>query len=115
MGAVHRGEARQVGHQFGVDLDAGQSLCATAVRVFRAKGADQLFNAGIDISTVKCRDPGIGKRDHVFECLGLVHRAMATCQLPAAPDHPGNAVALAKLDAGNGHFCSGNGTAVVSA
>ena len=87
----------EVGHEFGVDLDAGQRLGPVTVPVAAAERADQLLDAGVDVGAVESRDAGLAEaaRSAMAACRSI--DAVAAGELPAAADDPRNLIARAKL------------------
>lgn len=86
----------QVGDAFRMDADPRQGLGAVPVGIFSAEAADDLLDAGINVSAVKTGDPLLGGGKPLLDRLGLFYGAVSTRQLPPTEDHAGNLVAASK-------------------
>ena len=83
IGLVDARQHVEIGHELGVDADAGERLRAAQFAVARAEGADQLLDAGIDVGAVEGGDAGIGEGDHVAHRI-IAHRLACGCRTAAS-------------------------------
>jgi len=80
-----------------------------AIGVGAARGADQLLDAGIDVGAVERGDARLGRGEEIVNRGIPIDPAMAAGQLPAAADHPGDAVAGTKRAIFHHSFLLGQG------
>ena len=92
---VMRGSMVEVGHEFGVHLDAVERRLAALHRGSAGGSAPiSVLDAGIDVGAVEGGDAGIGEGGHVAERRRRASTgAMAAGELPAAADDARDVVA----------------------
>ena len=117
IGPLDGGEAREVRHELGVDLEPVDGASALLVEEARAEPAIQLLDAGVDVGAVEGRDAGVESRDEVVDGRVAVDRAMPAGELPAAADDARDLVARREGATLHRHGLSepSSGTAVVAA
>ena len=82
-----------------------------------AKGADQLFHAGVDVGAIEGRHAGVEGREQTLDRRLALDGAMTAGQLPAAADDARDLVIRPQgdaLDLRHGASSCGSGTAVTS-